>query len=322
TQNARREDIAFVILQFWLFGIAMMAMIRDSVPHILAGLGTRIILTAWSAYALWRSPHYHHVYTNLIEKPGTPCSAEIFTGYFDARAKFEVIDFILNCTALLIAIYLSLALLKRYNVESFNCVGAPPKIVKIHRYFMAVKVCLQLEAFVLLAATGLWTDQVFNTYIHDITDFFELFEGAFITWTIVLIPWIVTGWYGIRYEHRTATLVFIVAAFVFFTCSSVMFYSEVYRWTYYAWPNFACYVTASLILLISSFVLGILCRMNFGQGLSQYLHAEEALASSDFAQEVFEHDVEKVDFSLDPPSKPSARGQGTTYTIPTLPMHS
>ncbi|KAJ8074949.1 hypothetical protein PM082_019276 [Marasmius tenuissimus] len=321
-QNARREDVTFVILQFWLFGISMVAMTRDSVPHILAGLGTRIILTAWSAYALWRSPKYHNDFRKLIETSGTPCSVEIFPEYFRLRTQYEIIDSILNFTALLIAAYLSSALLKRYNVESFNYIGAPPKIVRIHRYFMAVKVCLQLEAFVLLAWIGLWTDQVFNNFIKDITLTQDLFKGSAIAWTILLAPWIVTGWYGIRNEHRLATLIFIVFAFVHLACSSVMFYSEVYRWTFVNWPNFGCYVTASLVLLTASFILGILCRMNFGQGLSPYIHAEEALASSDFAPEVFEHDVEKVDLSLtlsDPESKPEANRQSRAFNIPTLP---
>ncbi|KAL0060549.1 hypothetical protein AAF712_012669 [Marasmius tenuissimus] len=187
---------------------------------------------------------------------------------------------------------------------------------------MAVKVCLQLEAFVLLAWIGLWTDQVFNNFIKDITLTQDLFKGSAIAWTILLAPWIVTGWYGIRNEHRLATLIFIVFAFVHLACSSVMFYSEVYRWTFVNWPNFGCYVIASLVLLTASFILGILCRMNFGQGLSQYLHAEEALASSDFAPEVFEHDVEEVDLSLtlsDPESKPEANRQSHAFNIPTLP---
>ncbi|KAF9264625.1 hypothetical protein L218DRAFT_925996 [Marasmius fiardii PR-910] len=327
-QNSRREALAFVLLQFWLFGISLMAMIQDSVPHILAGLCARMLLTAWSAYAIWRSPEYGRTYGRLIENPGTPCSVQMFSEYLDTRLKYEIIDAVLNCTALLIVAYLSYALLKRYNVESFNYVGAPPKIIKINRYFMAVKVVLQLEVFVLLTAFGLWADQVFNTYIRHITFYFSIFQGVTITWTIVLVPWMVTGWYGIRYEHRKATAVFIVAAFVFTFLSALMFYSEVYRWTYHSWPNFACYVTGSLVLLIASFVLGILCRMNFGQGLSQYLHAEAALASSNFAQEVFEHDVEKNHLSdtLGPVSDEKVKERQehpipTYYTMPTLTMN-
>ncbi|KAK7035387.1 hypothetical protein VNI00_011918 [Paramarasmius palmivorus] len=267
-ENSRREDLAFVLLQFWLFGISIMAMIYDSVPHVLAGLGARVLITAWSSYALWRSYWQQKVYYAMIESPNSP---------------YEIIDLVLNCTALTISCYLSFTLLKLYNTQSFNYMGAPKKIVRIQR----------LEVFVLLVASGLWVDQLFNTYIRYITDWFELFVAIFIFVTIALVPWMITGWYGIRHEHRVATGVFIVLGFLFFSGSCIMFYSQVYRWTYYAWPNMGCFTTASILLFLASFVLGLLCRLNFGKGLSQYLHAEAALASSNFAPEVFEHDVEK-----------------------------
>ncbi|EEB93247.1 hypothetical protein MPER_08126, partial [Moniliophthora perniciosa FA553] len=137
----------------------------------------------------------------------------------------------------------------------------------------------------------------------------------------VLVPWLITGWYGIRHEHRLATGAFVVLGFIFLAGSCIMFYSEVYRWTFYVWPNMGCFTTSSIILLLASFVLGLLCRLNFGQGLSQYLHAEAALASSNFAPEVFERDVEKNKTSLD--DLKEKRGPElpvpTFYTVPTLP---
>ncbi|EEB95760.1 hypothetical protein MPER_05219, partial [Moniliophthora perniciosa FA553] len=95
-QNSRREDIAFVLLQFWLFGISFMAMTYDSVPHVLAGLGA--------------------------QQPGSPCSVEMFADYFKARLNYEL-----------------------YNVESFNYMGAPKKIVRIQRDFMAIEVAYSLK---------------------------------------------------------------------------------------------------------------------------------------------------------------------------------
>lgn len=183
---------------------------------------------------------------------------------------------------------------------------------------MAVKVCLQLEAFVLLMAAGLWVDQLFNTYLRSIVYHFNLYVGIFIVITIALLPWIIAGWYGIRHEHRIATNVFIVLAFLLFSGSLIMFYSDTYRWTFYAWPNMGCFTTASIVLVFASFVLGLLCRLNFGQGLSQYLHAEAALASSNFAAEVFERDVEKNKMSLED----LGENHRPTYEIPVATFHT
>lgn len=135
---------------------------------------------------------------------------------------------------------------------------------------------------------------------------------------------------------------------------SVMFYSIVYRWyvpfssfyvriligwiyrTFIQWPNLGCFTVASLVLIIASLVLGVICRLNFGKGLKQYcmshllfcsrlflmpvlVHAEAALASANFAPEVFTHDEEKgpMDFDIKVPATfdpPEAY-----YVAPTVP---
>lgn len=40
--------------------------------------------------------------------------------------------------------------------------------------------------------------------------------------------------------------------------------------TFLQWPFIGCFIVASLILLIASMVLGVVCLMNFGKGLAQY----------------------------------------------------
>lgn len=74
------------------------------------------------------------------------------------------------------------------------------------------------------------------------------------------------------------------------------------------WPFLGCLTIASFVLIISSAVLGAICWKNFNKGLAQYrtyytidlltpalltaivVHAEAALASSDFSPEVFDHE--------------------------------
>lgn len=36
------------------------------------------------------------------------------------------------------------------------------------------------------------------------------------------------------------------------------------------WPYLGCFTVASFMLLISSVVIGIVCRLNFGKGLKEY----------------------------------------------------
>lgn len=36
------------------------------------------------------------------------------------------------------------------------------------------------------------------------------------------------------------------------------------------WPMLGCYTVASMLLIIITFVLGVICRMNFNKGLAEY----------------------------------------------------
>ncbi|KAJ3780158.1 hypothetical protein GGU10DRAFT_391346 [Lentinula aff. detonsa] len=152
---------------------------------------------------------------------------------------------------------------------------------------------LQLELFVLLTAAGLWTSQLFNSYITHISKHTPIYEALVIVYDVLIVPWLLTAWYGIRYENRTLTISFISVACIFILASSSMFISPIYRWAFYAWPCLGCFITASLILLIATVVLGSVCLRNFGKGLAEYLYASSNLSSSNFTRGVFERDVER-----------------------------
>ncbi|KAJ3823546.1 hypothetical protein F5878DRAFT_607554 [Lentinula raphanica] len=330
-QNNKREEIAFMFLQFWLFVLSVIAMIHDSVPHVLTVFTTRILLTAWSIYSLWRTEWQQSVFQTMIETPGSPCSIALFEGsggYFAVRVLYEIPDLILNCTALGISAFLSWTLLRTYNTETFTYVGAPKAITDLYKYFLALQVCLQLEAFVIITAAGLWIDQLFNTYIHTISQHTLVYEVIVILYAVLLGPWLVMAWYGIRHEHRSVTLAFIAGGGLFLLGSLLMFTSDIYRWMFYAWPCLGCFITASIVLLVSTVVLGVVCLRNFDKGLAHYLHAQATLSSSDFAPEVFTRDVEstyskddddleKLKVSLKSRVQ-SQNGDFTTYYLPNL----
>ncbi|THU93836.1 hypothetical protein K435DRAFT_725017 [Dendrothele bispora CBS 962.96] len=294
-QNSEREDIAFLIMQFWLFAISVIAMCYDSVPHVLTILGTRILLTAWSIYALWRTEYQQSIFKQMIEDPRSPCAVEIFPTYSKTRIRYEIPDLVLNCTALGIAIYLSWSLFRVYNKEKVQHIGAPKQINQFYKYFLAVQVCLQLEVFVLLTWMGLWLDQLFNTYIHRISNRQELYEALFIFYNLALGPWIFMGWYGIKHEKRIITGIFISLSTLFTVLAAAMFRAPTFWWTFYVWPCWGCFTTAAIVLLLATTILSVICWRNFDKGLCQYLYAESALASSNFAAEVFERDIEKAD---------------------------
>ncbi|KAF9456389.1 hypothetical protein BDZ94DRAFT_1315202 [Collybia nuda] len=309
-RNSMREDATWILLQFWLLVISTMAILYDSVPHILTVLAARSLVTGWAMYAIWRTKYNEGIFEEMIYNSGTPCSINLFPDYFSTRIP----DLILNCTALFIACYLSWTLLQVYTAQSFKCVGAPERINRLNKFFMAVLACLQLEAFALPVAAGLWVDVLFNTAISGISTHTKEYKAAFIFTTLVLLPWIAMGWYAIRYEMRRLMIIFLGLAFCLIGVWASMFDSIVYRWTFVQWPLFACYTISSLILTAATIMLGIVCRLNFGKGLAQYLHAEKVLVSSNFAGEMFTHDEEKgpMDINIKEPLR------FDQFPIPTL----
>uniref|UniRef100_A0A8H8CFA3 Uncharacterized protein n=1 Tax=Psilocybe cubensis TaxID=181762 RepID=A0A8H8CFA3_PSICU len=241
--NLRREDIAWICLQFWLLAISFLAILNDSVPHILSVLMTRFISTAWSSYSVWRGQAFSANFQELIGDPGTPCSLDIFQSFWGSRFGLQ--------------------------------------------FFMALLASLQLEAFVLVTSGGLWIDVLMNTAIVEISAHTKLYQALFISTTILLVPWIAMGWYSIRREMKRVMIIFLGIGICIMAGWATMFYSIVYRWSFMQWPFLGCFTVASFILLLSSIILGIVCRINFGKGLAQYLHAEETLQSLNFAPDAF-----------------------------------
>lgn len=132
-------------------------------------LCARMLVTGWSAYAVWRTKHIEQSFNEIIINPNTPCSVNLSPDYFKTRTAYEVSslhrvgtlhstiffqipDLILNCTALVLCSYLSFTLLRvsatytsrstmfsygylfqLYKAQSFKCVGAPLHIVRIYK---------------------------------------------------------------------------------------------------------------------------------------------------------------------------------------------
>ncbi len=54
-----------------------------------------------------------------------------------------------------------------------------------NQYFLALQVCLQLEALLLITGAGLWADQLFNTYVAAITNHSPTYQALIISYGIV-----------------------------------------------------------------------------------------------------------------------------------------
>ncbi|KAL5512610.1 hypothetical protein ACEPAG_3263 [Sanghuangporus baumii] len=315
-RNSKREELALIGSEFWLLGISVFAVMYDSIPHLLAGFFMRILSTVWSAYEIWRTHDINGRFDALITNGA--CGVDLFPRYFSLRVAVQIADLSLNAVALLLSAYLVWKLVKTYATCMFTRVGAPKHLIRLYRFFLGVFICLQMSVYLLVAAMSLWIDQLINGPLVNISDHNIEYLVSFTIANVLLIPWIALGWFSVRKEMRRTMLAFLLVGLFYIGGWGVLYYSQVFRWTWIQWPFFACLVVSAMIVQLASIGLGIICWRNFHCGLAQYLHADSLLTKADFEPEVFPHnpqgDPEKNGFQVDfkiitIPLSPGARSQ-------------
>jgi hypothetical protein len=109
---------------------------------------------------------------------------------------------------------------------------------------------------------------------------------SFVWWKAFII-FSVQGWTSVRRESRIGFAIFLLISPIIVGISTSMFSSNceywssvtfifpnsllsVYRDIFSNWTFFASITITALIFLIGTTALGIVCRLNFGQGLAHY----------------------------------------------------
>jgi len=201
----------------------------------------------------------------------------------------------MNVISLLLAIYLSMKLIKVYGPNSFNRVGAPKEIIRIYKYFLAVFVSFQVAALLLISVVCLWLDQMVNrdNAIAGVTYHKTLYIVLSAITLALLVPWITLGWYAVRREWKRLMVAFLAVAAAVFASWVLMLMSWSFAWTFVEWPFFACQIVAASLSLLTTIVFGVISWLHFDKGLAHYLYVDDVLAKAGFEPELFEKDVEK-----------------------------
>ncbi|KAH8993168.1 hypothetical protein EDB92DRAFT_1944767 [Lactarius akahatsu] len=275
------RNLSLIGSQFWFYGLAVFAIVFESIPHILALLIARLIATGWSTYCFMAHNQYPRSH------------------YFVRRFALQLADLVLHLDALLISTYLSWRLYKLYRTHTFRRVGPPKNVLRMYGYFLAVLVSIQLSIFILVNAMALWVDQLLHGAIKDLSSHTPVYNGTFILTTVLLVPWLMMGWYSVRLEWRKLTWVFLAVAFFFVFAWSMMFYSRVYRFTFIDWPFFGCMTVSSFVALFCSTGFAVVCARNYDKGLAQWLYVEKNFGDDDFEPDLFPTEVTEEEWKHD-----------------------
>ena len=280
-RNTKREDISFIGFQFWVLGMSFVALLNESIPHILASLLTHVMVTGWAAFQITQTEHFKTTFARVITNGACKDHPALLTGFWAARSQFEIPALALHAVALLISCVLTWHLVKLYGWQTFKRVGADLKINRLYKIVLVLSITIQLSLYFMALTVSLWLDQLFNGAIGDLADFTKIYKAsAFIT-LILLGPWLALGWFSVRKEHRLQMFFFLVLSVLYLAGWGVMFFATTFRWTFVTWRFFSVMSSASVFLTVMSLVLALVCRFNFGKGLVRYLNHKDEVVTEE-----------------------------------------
>jgi hypothetical protein len=269
--------------------MSIVALLHQSIPHIIASLVTHIMATTWAAAQLNYTEAFRITFNRVITQ-GACGGVSFLPDFWKARSNAEIPILALNALGLLVSALLSFRLLKLYGWQTFKRIGASLTINRVYKLVLTLSIFIQLAIFFVVATVALWLDQLLNSAIGDRATFLTIYKAGAITTLVLLVPWVLTGWFGVRRELRLPMLIFLLLSSFYLAGWAVMFFSTTFRWTFSSWRFFAVNASASVFLTVSCFLLGIVCHFNFGKGLVPYINAQDG---DDF---VYDNgsDIEKV----------------------------
>ncbi|KAJ6580657.1 hypothetical protein B0H19DRAFT_1328711 [Mycena capillaripes] len=160
--NTKREDIVFTSFQFWVLGMSLVALLNESIPHILASLLTHVLATEWSGFQISHTANFHNNFDSYITHGACAGVPSFLPTYWQDRADLEYPTFALNIAALFISCFLTWKLVKLFGWQTFKRVGASLTIGRVYKLVLTLSIVLQLSLFFMGATVSLFLDQLFN----------------------------------------------------------------------------------------------------------------------------------------------------------------
>ncbi|ODN89212.1 hypothetical protein L198_06535 [Cryptococcus wingfieldii CBS 7118] len=258
--NFVREEIVLACFFMWVLGLAVVAVLNESIPHLMALLFSLVLTIAWSANDLRLSFAFWRKFSEMVQN-NCGDDSSFFPDYLakrghqrtDARAeRLGVLE-------------------TERQLRTFQRIGASSTMNKMYKLVLGLSIILQLDAFVLVTFFALYLDQITRGQASYFMSNCKAFQALYSILVIMLFPWLYFGWKSIRTESRIQFMVFIGLSVFFLAGWAISFASPTFRTTFTHWSFFKALGILALILTVASLVLAVLRRMTFGRGLSEYL---------------------------------------------------
>ncbi|KLO11581.1 hypothetical protein SCHPADRAFT_905925 [Schizopora paradoxa] len=279
--EAMSEDVVFLTFQLWLFGMALMTVLNESIPHLCAGLAGLALSTGWVAFQIRRNDTFETLFRVLVTQDS--CNGiDLLGPYWAKRRAFFIPILTFNIISLLLSAYLSFNLFKIYAQESFKRVGADAKLNRLYKIILVFSVFLQLSVFFTISSSAMWVDELSTGAVRKVADNGVDYIVIFSITCAMELPWLIIGWMAIRQENRTLTWLFFGVGTFLIVVWAAMFGSTIYLWTFQNSPFFATMTITAFLILVTTMGLAIVCRLNFGKGLLEFLRMQQTFDHFEF----------------------------------------
>ncbi|CAE6344464.1 unnamed protein product [Rhizoctonia solani] len=290
--NTQREDAVFIGFQFWVLGMSLVALLNESVPHIIAAFLTHLLATGWSVFQLVQTATFRSEFNRLTTR-GACGGVNLLPIYW----RMRIPTLVLNGVVLLSSAYISWRLLKTFGWLTFKRVGASLEINRMYRVVLCLAIVLQLSLYFMVVSMALWIQELYNGPAAKETTLAPLYKAIVAIQLIALVPWLVMGWYAVRREMRKTMIVFLGLSALFIVAWAGMFVSPTWRLTFLTWMFFRMMTVCAAILSVLALVLGIVSFINFGKDLPKHLRMnDDAESVVDFEPAKALENSEKVEF--------------------------
>ncbi|KDN51542.1 hypothetical protein RSAG8_00087, partial [Rhizoctonia solani AG-8 WAC10335] len=290
---------------FWVLGMSVVALLNESVPHVIAAFLTHLLTTGWSTFQLMQTANFHSQFDRLTIH-GACGGVNLLPFYWRMRVNIEIPTLVLNGVVLLSSAYMSWKLIKTFGWLTFKRVGASLEINRIYRVVLCLAIVLQLSLYFMVVSMALWIQELYvgpaELYVGPAakqTTRAPLYKAIVGIQLVALVPWLVMGWYAVRREMRKTMIGFLVLSTLFVVAWAAMFVSPTWRLTFLTWMFFRMSTECAAILTVLALILGIVCLLNFGKDLPKHLRiSEDTEAVADFEPAKTPENSEKVDFPV------------------------
>jgi len=221
--DAKREDIVTLAFQFWLFTLGVAAVLSESLPHLGAALLGHVLSTGWAGFRIRASYKMMDLYQRAIVSDA--CEGTNPLGnWWQVKVSHTVPIAVISGIALAFVLFLSYKIYKVYSTQTFSSVGATPTIERILKIVLLYSVALHLAVFFVVASTAMWINKATNSTISFLSND-KTFLAVGIVTLLLIIPWLLAGWYCIRRECQWRFLSFCIISIVLLSIFTTMFWS-------------------------------------------------------------------------------------------------